>query len=111
VGKSLLAELLAGGFHPVDSAAERSGLEDLRRELFALLDVIRVYAKEPGKPADRERPFVLKRGRRWPTSRSPSTAIWRPSSASRGCGAGTPSMARPCTGITARDGDVLELHA
>jgi hypothetical protein len=63
VGKALLAELLAGQL-PIRSisAVERSGLEDLRHEIFALLDVIRVYAKEPGKPADRERPFVLKRG-------------------------------------------------
>jgi ribosome-interacting GTPase 1 len=63
VGSALLAELLAGRL-PIRSisALARHGLEDLRREIFILLDVIRVYAKEPGKPADRERPFVLKRG-------------------------------------------------
>jgi small GTP-binding protein len=38
------------------------GLEDLKRRLFAALEVIRVYAKPPGKPADRTKPFVLKRG-------------------------------------------------
>jgi len=44
-------------------AAERgTGLEDLRRTLFAELGVIRIYAKEPGKKPDTERPFVLKRG-------------------------------------------------
>jgi len=63
VGIALLADLLAGRLpiRPV-SAVEKRGLRDLARELFTLLDVIRVYAKEPGKPADRERPFVLKRG-------------------------------------------------
>jgi hypothetical protein len=63
VGLALLAELLDGRLpiRPV-SAVSRSGLAELGRELFTLLGVIRVYAKEPGKPADRERPFVLKQG-------------------------------------------------
>jgi len=48
-------------FFPV-SAEHGTGLEDLRRTLFAELDRIRIYAKEPGKKPDLERPFVLKRG-------------------------------------------------
>ncbi len=44
-------------------SAERGiGLEDLRRALFAGLDRIRIYAKEPGKKPDLARPFVLPRG-------------------------------------------------
>lgn len=39
-----------------------SGLEDLRAALYRILDVLRVYSKEPGKKPDMERPFVLKRG-------------------------------------------------
>jgi ribosome-interacting GTPase 1 len=48
-------------FHAV-SAEHGAGLEDLRARLFQALHKIRVYAKEPGKKADLETPFVLKRG-------------------------------------------------
>jgi ribosome-interacting GTPase 1 len=48
-------------FFPV-SAERGEGLEELRRELFAQLGRIRIYAKEPGKKPDHERPFVLPRG-------------------------------------------------
>jgi ribosome-interacting GTPase 1 len=44
------------------SSATGQGLEALRRALFDALDVIRVYTKPPGRPADRTRPFVLPRG-------------------------------------------------
>jgi len=48
-------------FHPV-SAEHGAGLEELRGRLFDALRRIRVYAKEPGKKPDMEKPFVLKRG-------------------------------------------------
>jgi ribosome-interacting GTPase 1 len=38
------------------------GLELLKQRVFSALDVIRVYTKPPGKPADRTKPFVLERG-------------------------------------------------
>jgi len=44
------------------SAVDGRGLDELRRRSLAALDVIRVYTKPPGKPADRTKPFVLKRG-------------------------------------------------
>jgi len=44
------------------SAERGDGLEDLRRALFERLGRIRIYAKEPGKKPDRERPFVLDEG-------------------------------------------------
>jgi len=44
------------------SAETREGLDDLARRCFEMLDVVRVYSKEPGKPADMEKPFVLPRG-------------------------------------------------
>ncbi|MCC6629985.1 MAG: TGS domain-containing protein [Chloroflexi bacterium] len=44
------------------SGVTGAGLDDLRHRVFAALDVIRVYPKPPGKPVDRERPFVLPRG-------------------------------------------------
>jgi hypothetical protein len=46
----------------VASAETREGLEDLGKRLFAMLDVVRVYSKEPGKPADLDQPFILPRG-------------------------------------------------
>jgi len=38
------------------------GLEELRRMCFILLDVVRVYAKPPGRPVDMEEPFTLRCG-------------------------------------------------
>ena len=38
------------------------GLEDLKERLFTILDIIRIYGKASGRPADMEQPFILKRG-------------------------------------------------
>jgi ribosome-interacting GTPase 1 len=44
------------------SGVTGAGLDELKRRIFAALDVIRIYPKPPGKPVDRARPFVLPRG-------------------------------------------------
>jgi len=44
------------------SAAFGRGLEELRRAVFHLLHVIRVYSKVPGKKPERASPFTLRRG-------------------------------------------------
>lgn len=44
------------------SAQNGEGLEELKRDIFDLLGVVRVYTKIPGKHADMDHPFVLKRG-------------------------------------------------
>ncbi|HUS45426.1 MAG TPA: GTPase [Phycisphaerae bacterium] len=44
------------------SAATGAGFEELPPRCFEMLDVIRVYSKEPGKPPDLEQPFILPRG-------------------------------------------------
>src|SRR3989449_4476068 len=44
------------------SATYGTGVEDLRRALFGLLGVIRVYSKPPGRKADNSTPFILRRG-------------------------------------------------
>ncbi len=44
------------------SAASGLGLEELRRDLFDVLGIVRVYTKMPGKPADTQRPFTLRKG-------------------------------------------------
>jgi hypothetical protein len=46
---------------PVSAVSGRN-LHRLRRRVFELLDVIRVYSKAPGKDPDREAPFVLPKG-------------------------------------------------
>jgi len=71
------------------SVVRGDGLEELRRALFAQLGRIRIYAKEPGKKPDHERPFVLPRGA---TVLDLANAVQRRSpsgSSSRGSG-GTP---------------------
>lgn len=44
------------------SAQTGQGLDDWFRRLWELLAMIRVYSKEPGKPADRHKPFVVPAG-------------------------------------------------
>jgi hypothetical protein len=44
------------------SSVTGQGLEELKTEIFRMLDVVRVYTKIPGKPADAKTPFVLPRG-------------------------------------------------
>jgi ribosome-interacting GTPase 1 len=43
----------------VISAATGAGLKELGAKCFAMLGLIRVYAKPPGKPADMTEPFTL----------------------------------------------------
>ena len=44
------------------SATQGYNLEALRRELYALLDIVRVYTKAPGKKPDLTAPFAMPRG-------------------------------------------------
>ena len=55
--------LLEGAYtrHRV-SALSGEGLEDLRRSLFDLLGIVRVYSKIPGKKPDTDSPFTLRKG-------------------------------------------------
>ena len=42
----------------VIAAEQGTGLEELRSAVFQFLNVIRVYSKQPGKPADKTAPFT-----------------------------------------------------
>jgi ribosome-interacting GTPase 1 len=44
------------------SAVTGAGLPELARQTFAALGIVRIYTKEPGKEADRARPFTLPAG-------------------------------------------------
>jgi ribosome-interacting GTPase 1 len=61
-----LARQAAGGDEPFFSVSAETGtgLEELRATLFARLRKMRIYAKEPGKRPDLNRPFVLPLGAR-----------------------------------------------
>lgn len=59
----VVLELYADRFpiHPISADTGR-GLEDLKQEIFKMLDVARVYTKIPGKPADMDSPYVVPHG-------------------------------------------------
>jgi ribosome-interacting GTPase 1 len=46
------------------SAKEGMNFDELRKEIYQILDIIRVYTKVPGKEADLMEPVILKRGSR-----------------------------------------------
>jgi ribosome-interacting GTPase 1 len=46
----------------VISAEHGNGLEELRNAVYQFLNVIRVYTKKPGKPADKTSPFTVPEG-------------------------------------------------
>ncbi|MFO7741275.1 MAG: TGS domain-containing protein [Anaerolineae bacterium] len=48
-------------FLPVSAESGRN-LDQMKREVFDLLEIIRVYSKPPGQAPDRSRPFVLDKG-------------------------------------------------
>jgi ribosome-interacting GTPase 1 len=59
----VLEELLGLRFPALTVSAETGeGLEKLGPLLFRALEVVRVYTKSPGKPADMEKPFTVRRG-------------------------------------------------
>ena len=41
------------------SATTGAGLDDLRRNVFGMLRIMRIYTKEPGKPADMQQPYTV----------------------------------------------------
>ncbi len=81
--------------HPV-SAVSEYGLLALQQAILAELDVVRVYARVPGKGVDLSAPFVLSGAARWPILPARCikifTSRWRPP----GCGAARSSRGRWC---------------
>lgn len=57
----VMKELLPG-FNPLSVSSQGTGLETLKEKLYEILNVIRVYGKAAGRPADMDRPFILKKG-------------------------------------------------
>jgi hypothetical protein len=44
------------------SAQKGTGLEDMKRAIYSMLDIIRVYTKAPGAKAEMNEPVILKKG-------------------------------------------------
>ncbi len=57
----VLKELMPD-FNPLKVSINGMGIEELKDKLYDILKVIRVYGKAADRPADMERPFILKRG-------------------------------------------------
>ena len=58
-----IAELYGGRYRVLGiSATEGHNLDAFRREVFEMLELVRVYTKRPGKKADLNLPYVLHRG-------------------------------------------------
>jgi ribosome-interacting GTPase 1 len=59
----ILREMIGDRVPILAASAERGdGMDELRTRLFRLLNVIRIYAKPPGKPADMTAPFTIPEG-------------------------------------------------
>jgi hypothetical protein len=59
----ILEELLGLRFPALTVSAETgAGLDQVGSFLFEALGIVRVYTKTPGKPAENERPFTVRRG-------------------------------------------------
>jgi small GTP-binding protein len=60
---NLLKKALEPEFSPIPvSASSGDGLEYLKKRIFSMLHVIRVYSKIPGKKTDLKDPYTLKKG-------------------------------------------------
>ncbi|MCJ7457921.1 MAG: 50S ribosome-binding GTPase [candidate division Zixibacteria bacterium] len=61
----IIKELYSSSFLLYSISAEKKlGLEELKRETFEKLEILRVYTKVPGKPLDYSDPVILKKGQK-----------------------------------------------
>jgi small GTP-binding protein len=59
----IFKKALESKFVPIPVSADKGdGLESLKKRIFSLLHIIRVYSKIPGKKADFNDPYTLKKG-------------------------------------------------
>jgi ribosome-interacting GTPase 1 len=93
------------------STATGDGLEDLKIRIWELLGIVRVYTKIPGKPADRNRPFTMKRGS---TVADLATTVHKEFAGrlrfARAWGKGKPDGVMIGREQELEDGDIVELH-
>ena len=107
-------EELAGIRYPAlaVSAATGQGLGGLARFLFESLGIVRVYSKIPGKPPERERPFVVRSGSRvLDVARLVHQDVAGTLKYARVWGSGEFDGQQVGPEHRVADGDVLELHS
>jgi len=93
------------------SLKEGTNLEGLRREIYQMLDIIRVYTKTPGRKPDLDDPIILKRGS---TLEDAATEVHKDFAQNlkyaRIWGSGKHDGVMAKRGHILQDGDVIELH-
>jgi len=93
------------------SAKEGTGLEELRNEIFRVLDIIRVYTKTPGQKADLTDPIIVARGS---TLGDAAAAVHKDFARNlkfaRIWGSGKHDGVMAKRGHVLQDGDIIELH-
>jgi small GTP-binding protein len=93
------------------SSRDGSGLEELRRQIYQVLDIIRVYTKMPGQKPDYNDPIVLERGA---TLADAAEAVHKDFRAklkyARVWGSGKHDGIMVKRDHVLQDGDVIELH-
>ena len=93
------------------SAKEGTGLEELKREIYQMLDIIRVYTKTPRQKPDFNAPIILKRGS---TLEDAAAAVHKDFASklkyARIWGSGKHDGLMAKRDHILQDGDVIELH-
>jgi len=93
------------------SAREGVGLEELRRKIYQVLDIIRVYTKTPGRKPDLTDPIILDRGS---TLEDAAASVHKDFAAklkyARIWGSGKHDGIMVKRDHTLQDGDIIELH-
>jgi ribosome-interacting GTPase 1 len=93
------------------SAISGQGLGNVGAWLFDHLGVVRVYTKAPGKPADRSRPYTLRRGQTVAdVARLVHKDLARSLKHARMWGASGFDGQQVGSGHVVADGDIVELH-
>ncbi len=108
----ILEELLGLPFPTMTvSAKTGDGLDELGPFLFRALEVVRVYTKTPGKPADSDKPFTVRRGETvLDVARLVHKDVARDLKFARMWGAGVFDGQQVGPDHLVSDGDIVELH-
>ena len=93
------------------SARDGTGLEELKRKIYEVLGIIRVYTKTPGQKSDLTDPIILERGS---TLANASASVHKDFAArlkyARLWGSGKHDGLRVKRNHILQDGDIIELH-
>jgi len=93
------------------SAQKGTGVEGMKRTIFNILDIIRVYTKSPGAKADLNEPVILKTGSTVEeAARSIHKDFLRNLKYAQVWGSGKFDGQKVSRGYVLEDGDVLEFH-